>query len=340
MKIGNRNISNTDKTFVIAEIGSNCKGDLLLAKEHIDAAYNAGADAVKFQSLNMNKLYLNPSSDIRSLYKKIDLEESLHNDLKNYSDKLGITFFSSPTYLDAVELLDNLNVSLFKIASAQVGTFPRLIDKVAKTGRPTLFSTGLADYERLAHTVNIFEDNNNKNYAILHCNSIYPTPYKKVFLDRISVYKKMFDCPVGFSDHTDGTAIILAAVALNANIIEKHFKLDSVSDTPDAPFSIGFDKFSEMVEDIRSIEQACMSKPRLKIDKEEVKFQTEISYKLVLKNTKKRGDRLTLNDFDYMRTPEGIDCSLDDFIVENFVLANDLRQGSMLSWGNLLGFSK
>ncbi len=337
MKIGNKTISDEYKTYIIAEVGSNCKGDLSLAKEHIDAAYQAGADAVKFQSLNMDKLYFDPSDDVKSLFKKIDLEESMHQDLKDYADEVGITFFSSPTYLDAVDLLDNLGIPLFKIASAQVGTFPRLIDKVAQIQKPTILSTGLADYERLAQTVKIFEKHNNKDYAILHCNSMYPTPYHKVFLDRISVYKQMFNCPVGFSDHTDGIAIVLAAVALKANIIEKHFKLDSAKDTPDAPFSIGFDRFSEMVTSIRAIEQACGNSARNKIEDVERQFQIDISYKLVLKNTRKQGEKLTLNDFDYLRHSDGIDASLDEFIVENFCIVNDMKSGVLLNWSDLQG---
>jgi len=337
MKIGNRNISNTDKTFVIAEVGSNCKGDLILAKEHIGAAHNAGADAVKFQSLNMDKLYLNPSDNVKSLFKKIDLEESMHQDLKDYADEIGITFFSSPTYLDAVDLLDNIGIPLFKIASAQVGTFPRLVEKVAKIQKPTIFSTGLSDYERLAQTIKIFEKNKNKDYAILHCNSIYPTPYHKVFLDRMNLYKQMFDCPVGFSDHTDGIAVVLAAVALKANIIEKHFKLDGIKNTPDALFSIGFDRFSEMVSSIRAIEQACESSPRNSIEDLEREFLIDISYKLILKNTKKKGEKLSLDDFDYLRHSDGIDASLDEFIVENFCIVHDMSSGVVMNWSDLRG---
>ena len=340
MKISGKKIGNNKKTFVIAEVGSNCKGDLTLAKEHIDAASQVGADAVKFQSLNMSKLYLSPTEDVMALYKKIDLEESLHQELKDYCDKIGTVFFSSPTYLDAVDLLANLDVSLFKIASAQVGTFPRLVDRVAKTGKPTFFSTGLADYEKLSQTVNIFEKNNNRNYAILHCNSLYPTPYKKVYLDRITTYKQMFNCPVGFSDHTDGIAIVLASVALKANIVEKHFKLDSTGITPDAPFSIGYKKFSEMVNGIRSVEQACKNKPRISLENEENTFKNDISYKIVLKNDKKQGEKFKLNDFVYLRNSKGIDASLDEFIIDKFYLAKDLRNGTLLNWDNLNGFIK
>jgi len=338
MKIKDREISNNHQTFVIAEVGSNCKNDLDLAKEHISAAKSCGADAVKFQSLNMSKLYLRPSKSVVDLYQKINLDEDIHSELKDYADKIGITFFSSPTYLEAVDILLKLDVDLFKIASAQVGTFPRLIDKVASTKKPTIFSTGLSNYENLANTVNIFENYNHQDYAILHCNSLYPTPYDKVFLDRIEVYRGMFNVPIGFSDHTHGIAVILAAVALKANIIEKHFKLDEITGTPDAEFSIGVNEFSTMVSSIRAVEKSLGNKPRNTIEKDEKSFQVDISYKLVLKKRKNIGDRIMINDFDYLRDKDGIDASFDSFVAENFVFSREMEKGVIIRWSDLMGF--
>src|SRR5687767_7014684 len=142
IKVGDKHIGG-DKTFIIAEIGSNHNQDKQLAFESIEAAKESGADAVKFQSLNVEKMYFNPSDDIKKLHKKIDLEESWHRELKEFSEKKELIFFSSPTYLSSVDLLESLDVVLYKLASAQIGTFPQLVRKVAGLGKPTIFSTGI-----------------------------------------------------------------------------------------------------------------------------------------------------------------------------------------------------
>jgi sialic acid synthase SpsE len=325
------------RTFVIAEVGSNHGGSLLVAKEHIDAAAEAGADAVKFQSINLEKLYLDPSPDIRKLHAQIDMDESWHEELLAYCKKAGITFCSTPTYMDAVELLDSLDVKLIKLASAQVGTFPQLVRAVARTKKPVFFSTGLADYRTLADTVDIFRQEDNPNYAIFHCNSLYPTPAEQVFLGRMETYRKMFHCPVGYSDHTGGISIALAAVAMGADMLEKHFLLDGINDTPDAPFSINFRKFEDLVRGVREIELARMDKPRETIEQDEAKFQEAIRYRLVLNKNKDKGEVCNLGDFVYFRHKDGIDVSSEEFIFDNMLLAVDVEEGALLSWNMLQG---
>src|SRR6056297_2858793 len=151
---------NQDHTFIIAEIGSNHGNQIQTAKESIDAACQAGADAVKFQSINMEELFWDPKESDRELHKKIDLEESWHEELKQYCDSRGILFFSSPTYMQAVNILESINVKLYKLASAQIGVFPQLVEKVASLCKPTLLSTGLVTPGELEKSIKLFQKHN------------------------------------------------------------------------------------------------------------------------------------------------------------------------------------
>lgn len=336
MRIGAHEVG-TGRTFVIAEVGSNHAGNLVSAKEHIDAAAESGADAVKFQSINLDKLYIDPSQKTRDLHAKIDMDEAWCAELKEYAQQRGVLFFSSPTYMDAVDLLSRLDVSLFKLASAQVGTFPQLIRAVARTGRPTILSTGIVNYGQLTDAINMFAEAGNQNYAVLHCNSIYPTPANKVFLGRMDTYRKMFKCPVGFSDHTSGTAVVLAAVALGAAIIEKHFILGNDIKSPDAPFSIDPAVFKTMVNEIRIIESARDDSPRLELEPEEKGFKEAIRYRLVLRHKKNEGDKFEESDFDFLRSSKGIDVSHLPIVIENMEAASLLSEGKLIDWQCLRG---
>src|SRR6185436_17131371 len=217
-----RHAIGSGRTFLIADVGSNHRQELALAYESIDAAAEAGADAVKFQSLQMKELYFDPGPEVRKLYAQIDLEEDWHAKLKAHCEKRGLLFFSSPTYFGAVELMEKLGVSLYKLASAQIGTFPQIVERVARTGKPVILSTGLVSAGELEASVRLFEKAGNPDFVILHCNSIYPTPYARVNLPMMDVYRRMYGCPVGYSDHTDDIYVALAAVSQGASVIEKH----------------------------------------------------------------------------------------------------------------------
>ena len=307
-----------DKTYVIAEIGSNHNQSFDLALESVDAAKESGANAVKFQSLNVDKLYLNPSDSIKELHKRIDLQEEWHQKLNDYCIKKEITFHSTPTYMESIDILEQLNVKLYKLASAQIGTFPQLVNKVASLGKPTIFSTGLTSLSDLDQVVDIFEKNNNPNYIILHCNSIYPAPYDKINLKLIETYQKRYGKIIGFSDHSDGIATAIAAVSLGAKVIEKHFAIDRKLPVPDAPFSLEPDEFKDLVEGIRIAELAVNERDRNEIEKEESAFKQQILYRLVSKNRIEKGSTLKQEDLQYLRNPNGIDCRFEaDYLGRN-----------------------
>lgn len=322
--------------FLIAEIGSNHCQSLSLAKETIQAAKESGADAVKLQSLSLSDLYLNPSNSIVELHKKIDLPSDFFVELKDFCDKQGIVFFSSPTYLESVDFLCSLNVELFKIASAQSATFPQLITKVAKTFRPILLSTGLSTYSEIQATIKKINEFH-KDYVILHCNSLYPTPASLVNLGRMVIYQYMFNSLVGFSDHTEGYHIAIAAVAMGAKVIEKHFILDKTLQSPDASVSLSPEEFKSMSKSIKDVEVAIAAEPRLCLEADEARFVDEVRYKLVVQKSKSKGDSLEPSDFSYKRTKGGIDCSLESLVVDNFVLKSDISSGTLLEFSMLEG---
>ncbi len=331
------NFNALEKTYIIAEIGSNHNQSLNLAKEMIIAAKESGADAVKFQSINVNELYHNPSQKMKKLHSKIDLLERWHYDLKSYCDTNDITFFSSPTYLKAIDILEDIDVKLYKLASAQIGTFPQLVDAVIKLKKPTLISTGIVSYSELEEVVKKFAKYNHDNFAIFHCNSLYPTPYDKANLHLIEVYKSMFNKTIGYSDHTDGIYTSLSAVTLGAQIIERHFTTDKNLPIPDAAISILPDEFKNMVTGIRAIEQALKSKSRIELEIEEQHFKDSILYRLVLKKAKKDNESFNENDFEFKRDYNGIDCKQMEFIIKNMKSNSNISKGELLKWDMLRG---
>lgn len=329
----------SERTFIIAEIGSNHNQSLELAYQSIDAAIEAGADAVKFQSLNAKELYYNPSDEIIKLHTKIDLEENWHYLLNDYCSKKDILFFSSPTYLKSIEILEDLNVPLYKLASAQIGTFPQLVRKVAQTGKPVIFSTGIVSYAELERVVNIFTEEGNSKYIILHCNSLYPTPYDQVNLQLMDTYKQMFGCIVGFSDHTDGIYVPIGAVARGAKVIEKHFALSRSLPVPDAAYSLEPDEFKAMVKGIRAVEQSCGISYRSEILPKENEFKQKILYRLIINKDKKKGDIVTSEDYQYLRSPFGIDCREKKAMTKQLA-ARDMAAGEILKLADLIDLSE
>lgn len=321
----------SDKTFIIADIGSNHKQDLSLAKESVSAAAEAGADAIKFQSIQLNELYLNPDKKTADFIKQLEFPEEWHKELKSYCDERNILFFSSPTYLKAVDLLEEVNVPLYKLASAQIGTFPQLVEKVAALQKPTIFSTGIAGYEEIAKAVNVFKKNGNNNFIILHCNSIYPTEPARVNLQLINTYKFMFGNPVGFSDHTDGIHLACAAVALGASVIEKHFTVSRNLDTPDSSsFASDPKELAELVKQVRDIEAATNNFfERSDIQPEEKSFKKSIAYKILAQSDIHKNEIITEQHLQYLRSPYGVDCNEANNIIGKSAL-QEIKAGDFI----------
>lgn len=331
IKVGDFEIGG-NKCFIIADVGSNHCQDINLAKESIDAVAEAGANAVKFQSIQLEKMYKNPDLETAEFVRQLEFPEEWHNELNEYAKTKNIIFFSSPTYIEAIDLLEEINVPIYKIASAQIGTFPQLVEKVARLNKPTIFSTGISDLKNTEKAIDIFEKAGNKKYMILHCNSIYPTPAIKVNMPLMNFYNEKYNVPVGFSDHTNGTHISLNAVSKGAKIIEKHFTLNRAFEAPDSnSFASDPKELNLLVKQIREVESSNIPlNQRSEIEPEEKKFKESILYKLIAKRDLKSGEKVRLDDVSFLRNKGGIDCR-DFFKVNNLAeMKTDVLKGEVI----------
>ena len=256
-------IGDDQPSFVIAEIGSNHNHDLALAKRTIDAAADAGADAVKFQTFRAAShysrhtpgfSYLNDRNTF-DLIQGLELDRSWHAPLKAHAESLNLVFLSSPCDVEGIDELDRLGISGFKIASFEISDLG-LVRHMARTGRPVILSTGLADWMDIQRVVDVCRQAGNTRIVLLQCTSLYPAPAHLSNLRAVRMMRDAFGVLTGYSDHTEGDHVCLAAVALGACVIEKHFTLDRTLPGPDHPFATEPKPFKQMIERLRAIEAA------------------------------------------------------------------------------------
>ena len=255
-------------TLIIAEAGVNHNGSIDLAHQLIDMAAEAGADAVKFQTFNALSL-VSPEApkaeyQIRNtdsaesqlqMIRRLELSPDMHRDLVAYCRDRQILFMSSPFDLESAELLAELDVPAFKIPSGEITNFP-LLQHVAHQGKPLIVSTGMAYLSEVEAAVRVIQKAGNWQYVLLHCVSNYPAEPADVNLKAMDTMNAAFGAPVGYSDHTMGTEIPIAAVALGASVIEKHLTMDRSLPGPDHGASLQPKEFAAMVEGIRRVESA------------------------------------------------------------------------------------
>lgn len=290
--------------FVIAEVGSNHDQSLSRAVDLIHAAALAGADAVKFQSLEFDYLYPPTAPEnIRKLYDRIKLDPAWYPTLFETARTCGLVPMSCPTYFLSIEYLKNQEIECFKIASPQTYAFPQLLDQVASLKVPTVISTGYCDDRRIQRAVNIFR-RHRCPFVLLHCRSQYPLPPNHVGLLRMVELQKRFSVPVGYSDHTEGAEIALAAVALGAVVIEKHITYDRNAAGPDHPFAMDVRDFKEMVRQIRNVEKALSSKAI--ITAEEKALGKSMRMAAFSARALRTQERLTADNVSFLRSSEGI----------------------------------
>lgn len=298
--IWNHIISEDSPTFIIWEIWSNHNQDIDIAKEMIDVAVDAWLDAVKFQSLNYDEVYNNIIENQKELFEKIELKENWYKELKNYCDNKNIIFLSAPTYLKSIDLLENLNVSTYKIASPQTKYCLPIVELVSKLNKSVFLSTWYCYQKDIENAVNIFRKNNNPNLLLFHCTSQYPTLAEDSKLWTIKFLKEKFDCLVGFSDHTMWHNITLSAVAAGAKFIEKHFTLDRNMKWPDHSFALIPEELKNMVNAIREFEKSWWIKNDELINRE-LKLIPWTEYKIISKSKIIKWKKITLNMLDFKR---------------------------------------
>lgn len=254
VSIQNRKIGDAHPAFIIAEMGINHNGDVALAKEMIAAAWESGADAVKLQSFITDK-FLHPTHPGYQYDIDAEIPHHQEEELWDFAMEKGICLFSTPEEFTSLEFIKKQNPPLIKIAAMDFN-YQELIVRAAGIGKPIILSAGMSNMDEVLQAVRWVEEAGNRDYIVLHCVSCYPAQADACNLAAIQTMKQALDCPVGFSDHTVGTHIPLAAVALGANLIEKHFTLDHKLPGPDQTASMDPDELRSLVGNIRDLERA------------------------------------------------------------------------------------
>lgn len=308
------------KTLIIAEAGVNHNGDIELAKKLIDAAANAGVDYVKFQTFNSKKLVSknaqkakyqkentgNISESQLDMLQNLELSRDMHLELIMHCKTQDIKFLSSGFDLESIDFLNELNIDLFKVPSGEITNLPYL-RKIGSLGKPIIISTGMADIKDIKAALDVIlsSGGNLHDITILHCNTEYPTPMRDVNLKAMNSIKDIFNVNVGYSDHTLGIEIPIAAVAMGAIVIEKHFTLDNTMEGPDHKASLEPDELKAMVNAIRNIEVALghgRKEPSISEKKNKV-----VARKSIVANTEiKKGDIFTELNLTVKRPGLGI----------------------------------
>lgn len=242
------------RVFIIAEAGVNHNGDLALAKQLVAVAAAAGADAVKFQTFRTGKLVSRISPQFEML-KKLELSEEAFRELQNFCFEKDILFLSTPFDAESLELLDRLEIPFFKVPSGEITNLP-FLRAIAQKKKPMIVSTGMATLAEVEEAVAAIHQAGNDDIILLQCVSSYPADPKDVNLRAMLTLKDALGLPVGFSDHTTGTEVALAAVALGARVIEKHFTLDKNLPGPDHKASLDGEELKALVKGIRKVEAA------------------------------------------------------------------------------------
>lgn len=304
--------------FIIAEAGVNHNGSLETAKKLVDSAAQAGADCVKFQTYiteedtsvfaaQADYQKQNTGDGAQSQYemlKKLELDYEEFRELKRYCEEKGILFLSSAFELRSIDFLEELGIPFWKIASSEITNYP-FLKKIAQTGKPIVMSTGMCTLQEIRQAMDVLLSCGDRKIVLLQCNTEYPTPMQDVNLRAMLGLQREFGCPVGYSDHTQGIEIAVAAAALGAVIIEKHFTLDKQMEGPDHIASLEPKELETMVRAIRNVETALGSADK-EISESERKNRTAARKSIVAARDIRCGEILTEENIAAKRPGGGI----------------------------------
>ena len=305
------------RVFIIAEAGDNHNGSYENALKLVDKAVEAGADCVKFQTFitenviskfaekaEYQKENTNAEETQFEMVKKLELSFDEFRKIKEYCDEKKILFLSTPFDLDSIDFLQSIDIPFWKIPSGEITNLPYLI-KIAKTGKDIIMSTGMCQMEEIKEALEILKENGARKVTLLHCNTEYPTPFCDVNLNAMKTIKEECHVQVGYSDHTIGIEVPIAAVAMGACVIEKHFTLDKNMEGPDHKASLEPEELKEMVTGIRNIEKAMGNGK--KCPSESVQKNIIIARKSIVANCDiKKGEILTEDKLYIKRPGNGI----------------------------------
>lgn len=342
LMIDGKKLSDKSDTYIIAEMSANHLHNLDRAKRIIDVAKECGADAIKLQTYRPDTITIDcrgsefmatPGSpwenmNLFELYKEAYTPWEWHGELMDYAKKVGITCFSSPFDLTAIDLLEELNVPAYKIASFELNDIP-LIKKAAMTGKPIIMSTGIADMSDIELALRTCKEAGNDKVILLKCVSEYPTPYEEINLRTLTNMSETFDCVVGVSDHSFGSAVAVAGVALGARVIEKHLTLSRKDGGPDGTFSMEPQEFKNMVTDIRNVEKA-LGKVTYELTEKQKKSKGR-SRSLYVVSDIKKGEIFTPDNMRSIRPGYGLHTKYYKDIIGKRASC-DIKKGTAMKW--------
>lgn len=342
--IENNHIGGVNPTFIIAEAGVNHNGQLSIAKQLIDAAASAGADAIKFQTFTpkevtsknapmatyqKNNLHMNKSQ--LEMLESLTLPFDSFIELQAYCTKKDIIFLSTPHSFDAIDFLENL-VPAYKFGSGDLTNIPALT-YAAKKNKPILLGTGMATLEEVKNAVNAIYSEGNKQVIVLHCTTNYPCSYGEVNLRAIKTLQHSLQCLVGYSDHSMGTLVAIAAVGMGAHVLEKHFTLDRTMTGPDHQASLEPDELTSLIKEIRKVE-TILGSPKKQPTQTEKQIIPVVRKSLIANTFIHQGKKITSDMIVIKRPGTGIspselntvigkkamiDIQQDDIITKNMI---------------------
>lgn len=304
-----RIIGDIDKPYIIAEVNSSHNGNVEVAKRMIDSAVNAGCSCVKFQSWTTETLYSktyyeeNPIAE--RFVKKFSLSEEQLLDVMEYCKERGIDFSSTPYSNGEVDFLVKCDVPFIKISSMEINNYP-FLEYIASKQIPIILSTGMSDFEEICNAVSVIERAGNRKLCLLHCISMYPAEPETINLNNIKMLKEKFpNYPIGFSDHSVGIELSVAAVALGADVIEKHLTLDKTRIGMDNQMAIEPDEMKNLVTSCYNVWNAMGTYER-RVSKDEIEQRNKMRRSLVYSRNMMMGDIITKNDINAKRPGIGI----------------------------------
>lgn len=332
---------------IIAEAGVNHNGDLNIAKALIDAASDAKVDIVKFQTYKTEKLVSKKAKQASyqqkntksegqfAMLKKLELPEDWHYKLKAYAETKGVQFLSTGFDHDSLDFLNSMGPSFFKIPSGEISNKPYL-EHVAAFKKPIVLSTGMSNMEEISAALSVLANNgiSKEQLCVLHCNTEYPTPFEDVNLKAMCSIQNHFNVEVGYSDHTLGIEVAVAAVALGAKVIEKHFTISRAMEGPDHAASLEPDELKEMVKSIRNIEKALSGNGIKAPSPSELKNKTAARKSIHINTALNTNDRVERHHLDITRPGDGINPMQIDEVVGKKI-KTDLQADSKLKWEDL-----
>lgn len=362
--IGDRKISHNSPAYVIAEAGINHNGSLQIAKQLVDVAVDAGADAVKFQKRNLSETYVEDIVEDPAIaemgveytvsnLKDVLLTDDQYQELARYSKSQGIQFLCSPWDADSVDFLEDLDIPAYKVGSPDMTNFI-LLERLIETGNPLLLSTGMSEEREIRRTVE-FLKNRDVKFGLLHCRSTYPAPFHNLNLNFMNELRDRYDVPIGYSGHERGIAVSSAAVAMGASVIERHFTLSRDMEGPDHSASLEPQGLDKLIRDIRNIEES-KGTPRRYITRGEYNNRVSLGKSLTAKRAIRAGEKISRKDITAKSPAKGIspqelysivgrkarkDIASDELLqwdsIEN--INNDIFDINLDNWGIVVRFS-